>query len=300
MRNIDYEQIIHLRNEMRECLQYCIDNNYSILPSTPKISVYDALDDQTMSKLNRFMTVEQRMSFIQSVLNFENIDDNLLFLISNSGQPTQAYVLRIIIFCSVNMNVVNCILFPIANIFLYALANIRMEDEHDYERLYDSIFIHLMKAATMGQPTLMNEIFEVYDPEKIGPFIDASNNYAIRTDLSCNANIPNNPNYVLEPIIEVNPQALHPLTIQDIIEKNIESQDPLDDIGLATDRQLDEKVNEFYKKVEADKAAQIEKVRNKLLLAGAGFGLSFLLNFLGVPPIGGLLLKLIKKVKESC
>ena len=61
----------------------------------------------------------------------------------------------------------------------------------------------------------------------------------------------------------------------------------LDGVGLATETQLEERVQEFHQKVDQ----RIALNRRRVLYAGVGLLGSMALSSIGMPPIGGLLIR---------
>nr|YP_009178777.1 orf269b [Peronospora tabacina]ALJ78427.1 orf269b [Peronospora tabacina]ALJ78474.1 orf269b [Peronospora tabacina] len=147
----EFFQNLELRNYFRLRISQSLETESSDLPSLPKISMGPSLDANTIVKLNQLMSPEEKKTFLTNVINFQNADFNIYYLILNSSVEVRTYIIKILTHSVLGMPVINDRFYAIINIYLYILANNRAFTSKDVLEL-------LKTAMLMYDPTVLDSV----------------------------------------------------------------------------------------------------------------------------------------------
>lgn len=214
---------LNMRSEFRDVINNRVIENNSRLPSTPSVESISVIDRDTIIELNNLTTSERRVEIMESIINYQNNNENRALLIENSSPQVRTYLHDLLIRSANNSNILEEDLYRIGNIFLYIISNL------DIDGLILRDVIQNMRELMVVYNT--NQIFSLLDTQ-----VSSYNHY-------------------------------------------------LDSVGLATETQLNERVQEFHREVDE----RIALNRRRALYTGVGLLGSMALSSIGLPPVGGLL-----------
>lgn len=216
---------LNMRSEFRNVINNRVIENNSRLPSTPSVESVSVIDRETIIELNNTTTLERRVEFMESIINYQNNSENRSLLIENSSPQVRTYLHDLLIRSANNSNISEEDLYRIGNIFLYTISNL------DIDGLVLRDVIQNMRESMVVYNT--NQIFSILDTQ-----VTSYNNY-------------------------------------------------LDSVRLATETQLEERVQEFHQDVDQ----RIALNRRRVFYTGVGLLSSMALSSFGMPPIGGLVVR---------
>lgn len=216
---------LNMRETFRDILNRRSQNNIPELPYINDLNRISSIDSGTIIELNNSTFFERRLSFMESIINYQNSNENRALLIENSSPQVRTYLHELLIRSANNSNISEEDLYRIGNIFLYTISNL------DIDGLVLRDIIQNIRESMVVYNT--NQIFSILDTQVV-----SYNNY-------------------------------------------------LDGVRLATETQLEERVQEFHQEVDQ----KIALNRRRILMAGAGLLGSMALSSFGMPPVGGLLVR---------
>lgn len=221
-------QIINLREQFRHQLNYQIHHSENHrLPYLNRINTTSSIDSETIIELNNNTSSERRLEFMESIISFENSNENRLFFIHHTSNQVRTYLHDLLIRSANHSNISENDLYRIGNIFLYTISNLDMDIDHILLR---DVIQNIRETMVIYNT---NQIFSILDHQ-----------------------ITNYDNY-------------------------------LENVGLATEEQLQECVNDFNQQIER----RIFFNRRRLLYTGIGILSSMFLTSVGFPPIGSFLFR---------
>lgn len=116
-----------IRRNLRNRLENQINNSeINRLPYLNRIENSLVIDNETIMEINHRTSSERRIEFMQNVINQKNINDNSVFLITQSTNYVRN-LHDLLIRSASNMNINGNDLYRVGNIFLYTIANLNKE-----------------------------------------------------------------------------------------------------------------------------------------------------------------------------
>ena len=120
---------LDFRERFRNELQNQLNRDLNIrLPGVDIIENTNTIDGQDIIEINNRTSSERITEFMQNIINYENINDNSSFLITNSSNQVRTYLHDLLIRSASNMNIGEEDLYRVGNIFLYTIANLNEEE----------------------------------------------------------------------------------------------------------------------------------------------------------------------------
>jgi len=261
-------KIFNMRRQWRTEIYENIQANNPEIPRAIEIAMGPAIDGDLIIKLNETLTAEKKMEFLKSILNHENLHENLYLLISNSSPQVLEYIQQLLIFTHLDLDLIDVHLYKIANIFLLLISN--MDIGPKMTMTYNLVaFIRraMMEYDADALEGVLSKYIVPLTPEQI---IENNSIKSGKNFLDCLG-----------------------LGTSEQLEKR---KNFLNGIGLGTEEQLEQHKNEFYKQVEEQEVLNKKRL---FITMGIGVGLSVVLSFFGLPPIGGMIAKTVSNLSNN-
>ena len=261
-------QIFKMRKQWRTEIYENIQENNPEIPRAIEISMGPAIDGDLIIKLNETLSAEKKMEFLKSIINHENLHENLYLLISNSSPQVREYIQQLLIFTHLDLDLIDVHLYKIANIFLLLISN--MDIGQKMTMTYN--LVEFIKQAMMeydgdSLQAVLSKYIVILTPEQI---IEKNS-------------IKNGKNFL---------DCLGLGTSEQLEQR----KKLLDGLGLGTEEQLEQCKNEFYKQVDEQEVLNKKKL---FITMGMGLVFSVTLSFFGLPPIGGMIVKTFSNISNN-
>lgn len=159
------DNLLNLQQALRQDIQQYaltdIDSNSRLLRTINSITNSEnidisSIDSATILEINNSTTSSRRTEFLNNILNYNNYQANLNFLIDNSNENVLSYIRFIV------MDIVNVtgplneeLFFPLGNILAYSLANFEAGD------LTLRLLLQSLRFA-LSQHTINHDIFQMH------------------------------------------------------------------------------------------------------------------------------------------
>ena len=119
---------LDFREQFRNELQNQLNRDLNIrLPGVDIIENTNTIDGQDIIEINNRTSSERITEFMQNIINYENINDNSSFLITNSSNQVRTYLNDLLVRSASLFPINEDDLYQVGNIFLYTIANLEIE-----------------------------------------------------------------------------------------------------------------------------------------------------------------------------
>lgn len=119
---------LDFREQFRNELQNQLNRDLNIrLPGVNIIENTNTIDGQDIIEINNRTSSERITEFMQNIINYENINDNSSFLITNSSNQVRTYLNDLLVRSASLFPINEDDLYQVGNIFLYTIANLEIE-----------------------------------------------------------------------------------------------------------------------------------------------------------------------------
>ena len=119
-----------MRHNLRNRLENQINNSeINRLPYLNRIENSLVIDNETIIGINHRISSEERIEFMQNVINQENINDNSYLKIAPNTNQVKIYLHNLLLRSVVNAFITKNALYLIVNIFLFTILNMDIKGE---------------------------------------------------------------------------------------------------------------------------------------------------------------------------
>ena len=119
-----------MRHNLRNRLENQINNSeINRLPYLNRIENSLVIDNETIIGINHRISSEERIEFMQNVINQENINDNSYLKIAPTTNQVKIYLHNLLLRSVVNAFITKNALYLIVNIFLFTILNMDIKGE---------------------------------------------------------------------------------------------------------------------------------------------------------------------------